>query len=151
MYKRILVAVDRRPASPALNEAIMLAQASNAKILLLHVDMLEPLAVWGEENWMVGGLAGVDMAPLEPDEHVFDASLKKATDAGVETETRRIEDGGHKLGKVIATEAANWEADLIVATTHGRVGVDRMLLGSVADDILHNATMPVLLVHNNQP
>jgi nucleotide-binding universal stress UspA family protein len=151
MYKRILVAIDRSPVTRALDEAIMLAKVGQARLLLLHVDMPEPLAVWGEENWMVGGLSAVDLAPLELDEHLFDAALKKAADAGVETESRRVEGGSHKLGAVIATEAAAWEADLIVASTHGRVGVDRMLLGSVADDILHNATMPVLLVHNNQP
>lgn len=48
--------------------------------------------------------------------------------------------------KAIAQVAADYDADLIVAGTHGRRGVERFVLGSVAEALVRNATCPVLVV-----
>lgn len=48
--------------------------------------------------------------------------------------------------ETIVDDAARWGADLIVMSTHGRSGVTRLLLGSVADDVARHAACPVLLV-----
>ena len=48
---------------------------------------------------------------------------------------------------MIESAAKNWKADLIVIGTHGRSGLNRLLLGSVAEDVARSATVPVLLVH----
>ena len=48
--------------------------------------------------------------------------------------------------EVIIQTAREWVADLIAMTTHGRGGIKRVLLGSVAGEVLHQAPCPVLLV-----
>ena len=48
--------------------------------------------------------------------------------------------------EVVVQEAERRQADLIVMSTHGRSGPGRWVLGSVADRVLHGATMPLLLV-----
>jgi nucleotide-binding universal stress UspA family protein len=48
----------------------------------------------------------------------------------------------------IAEEAKHWPADLIVIATHGRRGVRRLLLGSVAEGLARVASKPVLLVRS---
>jgi nucleotide-binding universal stress UspA family protein len=40
-------------------------------------------------------------------------------------------------------------ADMIAMSTHGRTGVSRWLMGSVADKIIHHAHIPVMLIHPN--
>ncbi len=62
---------------------------------------------------------------------------------GIRCGWRRL-DGS--AGERIVAEAASWEADLILMTTHGRGGLGRLLLGSVADYVVRHATIPILLV-----
>lgn len=62
---------------------------------------------------------------------------------GVHCSWRRL-DGS--AGEKIVAEAASWEADLILMTTHGRGGLGRLLLGSVTDYVVRHATIPILLV-----
>ncbi len=53
--------------------------------------------------------------------------------------------------EAVVREAAAREANLLVMTTHGRSGPGRWVLGSVADEVLHRTTRPVLLVRLGQP
>ena len=66
--------------------------------------------------------------------------------AGVKRTTARVaSDGG--VGPTIVREAQRWTAGLIVVGTHGRDGIKRLLLGSVAEAVARAAEVPVLLVH----
>ena len=47
---------------------------------------------------------------------------------------------------MIADAAAQWNADLIVVGTHGRRGIERMLVGSVAENLVRLCTISLLLV-----
>jgi nucleotide-binding universal stress UspA family protein len=49
--------------------------------------------------------------------------------------------------EVIASAASSYQADLIVMATHGRRGIDRLMHGSVAGEVLRRAQVPVLLLH----
>ena len=49
-------------------------------------------------------------------------------------------------GPTIIQKAKEWAADLIVIASHGRSGVPRALLGSVAEEVIRNAPCPVLVV-----
>jgi len=71
-----------------------------------------------------------------------------ARGAGVAVETRLIEIDtlGHRIPEVIVADAEAWPADLIVICTHGRSGLSRMFLGSVAEGVVRVATKPVLLI-----
>ena len=69
-----------------------------------------------------------------------------AGQAGVDADTEMLEEIRRKFSKAIANEARRWKADLIVMGTHGRIGIARLVLGSVAEGVLHAAPVPVLLV-----
>jgi nucleotide-binding universal stress UspA family protein len=61
----------------------------------------------------------------------------------LESHTRPVSD-------VILDDAAKWRADLVVMGTHGRRGFNRLLLGSDAERVLREASVPVLLVREEQ-
>lgn len=69
-------------------------------------------------------------------------------DPGVEAEFW-LEEGDP--GPMIANVAADRHCDLIVMGTHGRTGVTRLLMGSVAEQVLRGAPCPVLTVKNSAP
>jgi nucleotide-binding universal stress UspA family protein len=51
-----------------------------------------------------------------------------------------------QIHNVILGAAKDVHADLIVMTTHARAGMERLLLGSVSEGVVHHANVPVLLV-----
>jgi nucleotide-binding universal stress UspA family protein len=62
------------------------------------------------------------------------------------SETELLETEGKRVASVIDDDAKRWPADLIVIGTHGRSGISRLLLGSVAEGVVRGASVPVLLV-----
>jgi nucleotide-binding universal stress UspA family protein len=66
--------------------------------------------------------------------------------AGVAVETQLLTSLVTRVSELIVAQAKACHADLIVIGTHGRHGVDRVLLGSDAEQILRLAPVPVLLV-----
>ena len=66
--------------------------------------------------------------------------------SGATVETALLEASGERIASVIEGEARHWQADLIVIGTHGRSGLSRLLLGSVAEGVARSAPVPVLLV-----
>ena len=66
--------------------------------------------------------------------------------AGVPVETALVESQGERVSEIVVEQARAWPADLIVIGTHGRRGVDRVLMGSDAEQIARRAPVPVLLV-----
>ena len=71
-----------------------------------------------------------------------------AGNAGIEVETGLIEIHtlGRRLPEAIAADSDEWSADLIVICSHGRHGVSRLFMGSVAEGIMRATTKPVLLI-----
>jgi nucleotide-binding universal stress UspA family protein len=55
-----------------------------------------------------------------------------------------------EVAAAIALQAAAWRADVIVLTRRRRPAISRMVLGSVADQVMRNASCPVLTVHPNR-
>jgi nucleotide-binding universal stress UspA family protein len=55
---------------------------------------------------------------------------------------------GRRLGEAIADEAGTWNADLVVIGSHGRRGLQRLLIGSGAEQVLRLSPVPVLLVRD---
>jgi nucleotide-binding universal stress UspA family protein len=79
---------------------------------------------------------------------ILDKAEAAATAAGVAVETSlvKIETMNQRISEAIASEAEAWPADLIVIGTHGRRGLTRLFLGSVAEGAARLATKPVLLI-----
>jgi nucleotide-binding universal stress UspA family protein len=146
MYQKILIAVDGSATSDsALEEAIKLAQLLDSRIAIMHV--LEDVLYWIEENY-------IDYAELQASikasgEKMLAKAEMLAQQAGVAAETKLVEAVGGRVASIVVAEAECWQAELIVIGTHGRSGISRLLLGSVAENVVRSAPMPVLLIRNH--
>jgi nucleotide-binding universal stress UspA family protein len=146
MYKHILVAVDGSDTSKlALNEAIRLASDQHATIRLIHVVDLIPTYTDLE---MPNQVVQYQDALREIGQKTLSGSQSLVEKSAIQAEglMHVIETPGEHAYDAIAEEATRWPADLIVIGTHGRRGVRRFILGSVAEGVVRVATKPVLLV-----
>lgn len=143
MYGHILVPTDGSPLSErALRYAVPLAERHGARLTLLHVaaPLLEAIAGSG--------------APVR--EPALDAAWRAEDRKAVERIAKRTRkqtavqvDVAYRSGRpapTIAEFATTERADLVVLCTHGRGGFERLWLGSVADALLRQLTVPTLLV-----
>jgi universal stress protein A len=138
--KRVLVPTDFSPTSEAaLRYGIALARAFHARLSLLHIpehpgeaaEAEYPIGIYetmkNAANERLGGLLTTEEArELKPEY------------------TMRI---GNAASEIVRF-AAERDIDLIVMGTHGREGVARVLIGSVAETVVRRASCPVLTVHN---
>lgn len=120
-------------ADAALAYATSFARDTGAKLLIVHVE--EPPAAYGGGE-MYYGLP-------EPDTAALTAMLHRVVppDPQVPYEHRLLL--GDPASEVVAL-AESVAADLIVMATHGRTGLKRLLMGSVAEAVVRRATCPVL-------
>ncbi|KVT41264.1 universal stress protein [Burkholderia ubonensis] len=147
MYERIFVALDAsRGSRLALDEAIRIARTSGGVVAAVCVvsDALRLTDIDGgyvdQRDWngLDADKAGTVLADAET---AFRLS-------GVRGTAQTIDAFGENVSSVLARAAAECDADLIVMGTHGRRGVRRALLGSVAESLLRMADRPVLLVRD---
>lgn len=150
MYSRILVPIDGSPTSDhALAEAGQLARLTGAQVRLLHI--MDPVAhVSGFER---PETVRQDVLPLarQNAQALLDKARGQLTDAGVATEAELIESRGASVARLVVEHASQWGASLIVLGTQGRRGIERMLMGSDAEQIARHASVPVLLVRRPAP
>jgi universal stress protein A len=122
------------PAAAAFDLACSLARDQGARVILLHVAALP--SVYGEV-----------VARREEDgfwdERAAQLHAIQPADPAVPVEYR-LEEGDAAV--VIGDTADMADCDLIVMGTHGRTGLGRLLLGSVAEKVLRESTRPVLTV-----
>jgi nucleotide-binding universal stress UspA family protein len=144
MYERIVVPLDGSDvAERALPHAQEMARLSGSPIHLVRVIDTMPLGGYGayglavEQAAYQQGLAAEESASRE-----YLATIERGlVDRGLSV-TKEIRRGSvrHELS------ATTHPGDLIVMASHGRGGVQRWFLGSVAEDVVRRATVPVLLV-----
>jgi len=145
VYERILVPFDgSATSSEALAEAVRIARFCSSRLRLIHV--VDPLLyVTGME---VGGLYMNEIVPelLAAAEALLGTARESIEAQGVSVETEVLQSAGERVARIITEQATEWNADLIVIGTHGRRGVDRVIMGSDAELVARTATVPVLLV-----
>jgi nucleotide-binding universal stress UspA family protein len=145
VYQRILVPVDGSTTSTrGLDEAIELAKLTGANLRLIHVVDALTFATGSE---LYGAYAG-DLIPKmrEFGEQILEDARTRVQKRGLKVDSLLIDYLPNRLSDIVAEQARDWGADLIVIGTHGRRGVGRMLLGSDAEQIVRTAPVPVLLV-----
>lgn len=145
MYQRILAAVDgSSTAERALQEAIRLAKDQQAALHIVHVVDMVPL-IWDVEYTDV---EAIQRALRQAGRTVIDRAREAVKSAGFEADAQLAEIGtpGQNVAGRIVEAATTWPADLLVIGTHGRRGLDHLLLGSIAEGVTRLAPMPVLLV-----
>lgn len=146
MYQRILVGVDGSDAAQqALQEALALAKVHQAEVRAVYVlDSSQQVMTFGivEAQPLINVLRDTGKKILE---QVAEAA--RGQGASIETHlAETMGETGHTAETLVAA-AKDWKADLIVVGTHGRRGLRRMLIGSVAETVVRMAELPVLLVH----
>ncbi len=142
-FTRILYPTDLSPASvPAFRLAVALARWYEAPLTVLHVaPSFDPLPAPTE--W-IGGTAPPPGVPTPEEVREAMARLLPLDEAAGVAVT--IEAKAGEPAAAIVNAAVTGKADLIVMGTHGRSGVMRLLLGSVAEKVVHRAPCPVLTV-----
>lgn len=133
--RTILVPIDFSSASiTVLPHAEALAKQSGARLVLVHVE--EPPMAWGGGELSSG-------IPV-PDAAGIAASLEEVKPADPSIPVTRRLAMGDPAGEICRI-ASEERAELIVLGTHGRTGVFRLLMGSVAEAVLRRAPCPVLV------
>ena len=147
MYKHILVAVNESAAAKkALAEAIKLASGQNAQVRLINV-VDQSLGSYGEHGWLSNAKTNADLNSIqEAAVKILEEAAQFCREAGVEAQTAMPKTVDTAVADKILEEAEHWPADLIVMGTHGRSGVQRLLLGSVATAVVQGTRTPVMLV-----
>jgi nucleotide-binding universal stress UspA family protein len=141
MYRRILIPTDgSEPSEKALRQGCQLAKRLGASVSVLYVD--EPIALTPlvgsqsiphYEQWVREARAAGEKA--------LERAAQIAREEGLEAQTQLAE--GRAVQQIL--EAAK-DHDLIVMGSHGRGGLDRLLLGSVTSGVVRRSPVPVLVV-----
>lgn len=130
LFKKILVPTDgSKYAAKAEDLAISLAKKLDAEVIAVHVideKLIYPYEVMEDEG----------------NEILSNVHTKGVKEGVVVKDVLIFGDPRHDMNKI----ALKSEADLIVMASHGRTGLERLLMGSVADTTLKTSEIPVLLV-----
>ena len=128
LFTRVLVPMDlSEPAVEALRLAVSIAMRVGARLTILHVDAS---AIPGDESQ-----AGVHQVVAR--EVPTSVSVEIIFDRGDPTER-------------INHHASDGQHDLVVMGTHGKTGLERVILGSVAESVVRTSPVPVLVTHDRR-
>ena len=146
MFKRILVPVDGSHTSTlGLQQAVKMAAEQKAKLRVISVVDYLAIAQTLETSFD----SGVVFEALRTESRRAIANALKLTHRhNVKAETALIENMSSRVADVVVREARKWKADLIVMGTHGRRGINRLMLGSDAETVLRTTQCPVLMVRS---
>lgn len=153
MFHKILVALDHSDMRQVVfAEALALAKATNAQLLLLHVltpqEIEAPLpVVYPYSPTLSQGM--IDLYQQQREDlqarglDLLKALETQATAAGVVTEFTQ---NAGSPGPVICEQARNYEADAVVIGRRGYSGLSELVLGSVSNYVLHHASCSVWVI-----
>ena len=150
MFNRVVVPLDGSPlAEQALTQAVELANRLDIPVTLVRVvdvTMLDRYGAYGlaAEYTAVGQLAAEEQ---EAADAYLAATMQRLATEAKQPVTVRVMTG---VAAKAIVEAAGPE-DVIVMASHGRTGVKRWFLGSVAEDVMRKAESPVLLIRADEP
>lgn len=151
MYTHVLVAVDGSNTSKrALTEAIKFAHQQKTQMRLIHV-VDQTLSTYEARGW-VGNEAALETllkTAQETGVKVLEEASKICQAAGLDIQTAMPKTVGAGIADIILEEAGRWPADMIVLGTHGRRGIQHLMLGSVAEGVMRRAKIPILLVRES--
>jgi nucleotide-binding universal stress UspA family protein len=148
MYKQIVVAVDDSNTSLlALEEAIKLAAVHQAVLNLVHVvdvSFASEGGMWiGLDEYLVSIRKNANTILQQLEDRVKKAKLN------VKTYLIEMTGPRESIAEEILSAVQNIKGDLLAIGTHGRRGFRRLILGSVAEEVIRIATIPILLIRGN--
>ncbi|WP_410507786.1 universal stress protein [Methanosarcina hadiensis] len=145
-YRNIVIATDgSENTQKAISYGIEIAKLSGATVHALYVvdiSSFSSIPMSSEGGWE----AMYQILKMEG-ERAVSAVKSQGEAAGVEVRENVLE--GHPINEIIEF-AENNNADLIVMGTLGKTGLDRFLLGSVADKVVRSSKVPVMVVRSGE-
>lgn len=145
MYKHILVPVDGSNTSQvAVGKATELAKAFGSSVTVIYV--IDPYPFTGVGTDFAYGQAEYLSAATAEANAAVKAAKESFASAGVAVDTSVIE--SHTAWRGIVEAGVSLQADLIVMGSHGRSGLEKLVLGSVAQAVLSHTKLPVLVVRD---
>lgn len=146
MYKRILVATDGSDLSrTAVHSAIELAAAVGAELVALYVVPRYPVSYFeGGMAISMDDIARTEKQWSDKGQAVVDAVKQSAQESGVTA--RAVVAQSDLVAESIMATANKHNCDLVVMASHGRKGIQRVLLGSETQHVLTHSTIPVLVL-----
>jgi len=145
MFKHILIPVDGSPtAQKAVETAAGLAKAFGSKVTAIYVIDPYPFTGLGSD-FAYGQSEYLSAAAIEAKE-ATQAARQTLEQAGLNVKTSVVE--AHAAWRGILETATSVGADLIVMGSHGRRGLEKLVLGSVAQRVLSHSTLPVFVVRD---
>ncbi len=154
MYRSLLVPLDRSPfAEQALPLALGIARRANARLDLVAVHasyaLKDPHACWAPFDH------ALDARWKQDEQRYLNATADRVTSVAPAAVTTDVLPGSDALPELVAEHLLERvrvrQTDLIVMATHARKPTDRFTLGSVADELIRRADVPVLLVRPGGP
>jgi nucleotide-binding universal stress UspA family protein len=145
-----MVAIDTSAtAQKALEESIRLAGALGARLCVAYAADEAALT---QHGMGLGSYIDIDKVKGEirdAGNRLLDTAVEKAAASGCKAERMLVESVDKRVAEMIIDAAHSWRADLIVVGTHGRRGFERLLVGSVAENLVRIATTSLLLVREH--
>jgi nucleotide-binding universal stress UspA family protein len=141
--RRITYASDFSPASlVAFPHALRLARIAGADLAIVNV-LPSPRALFIEGGYVPQEVWDQTRADAAKE---MDRLVQQALDAGVRATTTIVDGGNSLAADAIVRAAEDAKTDVLVLGTHGRTGITRLILGSVAARVVATASCPVLTV-----
>lgn len=149
--KKILIALDYNPSAQKIAETgHNLAKAMKARTILLHVT--SDATYYSSLNYSpimgFGGFGNVNTVQTDTAEELkkvaqdyLDKSKQHLRDEKIQTV---VKNGA--IGETILKTATDLKVDIIVMGTHSRRGLEKILVGSVAENVLHHSSIPLLII-----
>jgi nucleotide-binding universal stress UspA family protein len=145
MFNHILVPVDGSNTSQlAVDKAIGLAKAFGSRVTTIFV--IDPYPFTGVGTDFSYGQAEYLSAATAEANAAIKAAKAQFDAAGVSVETSVVE--AHATWRGVVQTAESVQADLIVMGSHGRSGLEKLVLGSVTQAVLSHTHLPLLVVRD---
>ena len=141
--KKILIAVDYDPSAQKIVEmGYSLGKSINATVILLHViaDSVYYSSLQYSPVMGFGGFSPIDDMATLPDA----VDLNKA--AMDFLQKTKIHLGDETIQTLTGEGETEMEVDIIVIGSHGRSGLNKLLMGNVAEEVLHHSSIPLFVI-----
>jgi nucleotide-binding universal stress UspA family protein len=153
--KKILIAIDYNPTAKIIADSgFELAKSMNAEVILLHVvadytyySSLDYSPVLGFDSFSNLGAIQTNTV-LELQNAAKDYLEKIKSQLGDSSIQTLIKEGDS--GDAILEAADDSNADVIVMGTHGRRGLDKILMGSVAEKVMRHSKIPLFIIPSKE-